>query len=344
MNKRLIAIILAVGALVAIGLGLVFSFKTRELKGQLESSLNDNFKKIASSLEADGLKVSYEPFKCGGILGVECYSKEIRLQEEGDDLAQFVAHNVGLELATNSISTNAIKATLKVKNFEITSLDSTNKEFAQELESIESFIPKNLVCDVDFIHEKNTLSESTSCHISAPNAEYEGKVSGIYADESFNDKNIAQILQEFYFKLLATPEDHIDSFDKTYPRLQYALNEFSFSAKDKGFSKDFYALYQKQAQSNGITATKESFEQSVRAAMVGFTIGTRLIFGNTYQNDFAVLSDSITYYVLGQSGEVGFRFSQKDMANPHFISIDEFSQSPNISHIFDSLQLEVHSK
>lgn len=80
MNRRLILGFLGIGLMIILSLGGFGLYKIHALKTQVQNLLNSKLKSYASQLEGGESSVHYKPFKCDGLIFVECKSEKISLQ------------------------------------------------------------------------------------------------------------------------------------------------------------------------------------------------------------------------------------------------------------------------
>lgn len=77
MNRRVIVALLCVGFSIILALGVVGLYKIHTLKLQAQYLLNSELGLFAAKARNKGVKASFQPFECSGLVFVECKSKEI---------------------------------------------------------------------------------------------------------------------------------------------------------------------------------------------------------------------------------------------------------------------------
>lgn len=342
--KKLIALILGIGALIAIALGIFVSSKTKEMKGQMEQTLNKQMENITSKVAAI---TSWEPFVCEGILQVGCYSKQIVVNI--DDYANFILRGVGFDI--NSLDEHSLQALLNVKEMKLETQEPEAQEDKQAYEQImnvvQSFIPQNAACDVALNQSDDKLIEQVHCNIKASNADYEVQNEETYQRSQFSTQNIAQILEEFYAKIMLQDtfnagDGAVDSVDDM--GYKYAINKSMIKTRDRGFSNDLYKYFELTSALQGMPADRETYAQYAKQINTLFTIGASLMLnGDFYQDAFIKFGDALESYMLGDTHELGFLFSHKKDRELQFVSPEVFMEDPNISHFFENYELEVIS-
>lgn len=317
MNKKLIGIILILGAIIAIGLGIMLSFKTKELKAHLQQTLNEKFE---SFTQGSDLISSWESFSCSGFTSVSCYSPKIVV---GDEYTKFIFKNVGFDV--DSVDESSLRASFNIKEIKMeVELDEANYEQEKEnLALFSRFLPHKTKCDILLKRNEDKLSESLQCAINADNATYTLQVDDIYQYEDFKTQNIAQILESFYSNIFVEEEDF-----STLDKYKYALNNLLFKVKENGFSKDIYKYYELQSKEQGGSVSEEGFKQYASNVNMIITIALGLVMGDAYSDGIMSLSNAAQSFILGQNKEFGFTFKLKDGKQEEFIPLGEFSQDP----------------
>lgn len=334
--KKLIAIILGIGALVAIGLGIALSFKSKEIKAHLEQTLNENFEKIMAK---DTLIKSWKPFVCEGLISVSCYSKEIVLGEK-DKEGIFTLHNTGFDI--HSIDNNSLQTSFKIKDIKWNPIEEAQEEELEVANLMSSSMPQKLECDVTLKRNEDKLSENIQCNMKASNATYELNSKEIYQHNTFNTQNMANILENFYLKtMLAADIDTNDAYDN----VKYAFDTFMLKAQNNGeFSKDMYKLYELQSKLQKMPYSQEGFAQYAKNINTLALIGTSLVLGDIYHDEMVTFANALESYLTGQTHELGIHLSHQQNKELEFKSLEDFAQDSNFSHLFDDYTLTILSK
>ncbi|WP_300449113.1 hypothetical protein [uncultured Helicobacter sp.] len=338
MGKKIIGIVLSIGAVVAIGLGVAISFKSKEIKDRMTQTLNQSFEHFAN--QTDVIE-SWESFVCSGFISIGCYSKHIALSSREANLHLY---DIGIDV--HSADDNSLKATFNIKNMkmEVNDLPLTTAQTEEEaliqqksIKLFTSFVPNKIQCDIALNQNDITLNEKLQCDIKASNATYAIQTEGVYQHENFARQNIAQILQDFYLDMMFN-----ENALSPYQNYQYALRTFSINTKDKGFSKDMYRFYEIQSPLLGISANMDNFASYVNNINVLFVLAANLTLGNIYPDEISQLGKGIESYILGNTHELGFNLSRKNKTEDIFISLENPEQI--FPYFFDNYQLEVISR
>ncbi|CAM2817484.1 hypothetical protein [Helicobacter hepaticus] len=331
--KKLIAIILGIGALIAIGLGVALSLKSKEIKAHLEQTLNESFEKIVTN---DNLLKSWEPFVCEGLITVSCYSKKIILGEE----EIFTLYNAGFDI--HSIDNNSLQASFKIKDIKWNPIETTKEAELELVNLISSSIPQKLECDVALKRNDDKLSENIQCNMKASNASYELNSKETYQHSTFNTQNMAKILENFYLKaILATDNDA----DDTYNDVKYAFDTFMLKAQNKGeFSKDMYKLYEVQSKIQEMPYGQEGFAQYAKNINTLALITASFVLGDVYHDEMITFGNALESYLTGQTHELGIHLSHQENKELKFKTLEDFAQSSNFSHFSDDYTLTILSK
>lgn len=140
MNKKLIALILGLGALVALGLGVFLSIKTKDIKSHLEKTLNEKFE---SFVQESGYITEWEPFSCSGLVNIGCYSPKI-VATDGEGI--LTLKNMGFDI--DSMDNASLQASLNIKDITlgVKDIDKEDKDLKENLALFSSFFPNNVRC------------------------------------------------------------------------------------------------------------------------------------------------------------------------------------------------------
>lgn len=301
MNKKLIGIVLGVGALVAIGLGVVLSLKTKELKSHIQQTLNTNLESFASK-HAD-LITQWEPISCSGIIKVGCYSPKIVIGDS--ERKAFILKDVGFDI--DSMDSTSLKASLNIKDIKLED-KSTEQQGDDEKEwaaLLLSFMPHKLQCDVSLKHDDDKLLQGLDCTMTAKNISFQIKNDSIYEHADFKAQSFDQILQDFYFKWLSQGND------TQFNDYKYRLKSAALKIQGNGFRKDIYKLYELKSKQDNEVASQEGFEKAVAEVVDKFV--RRLIseLGSEYSDKCEEIGDAITSLALGTSREINFLLQGK---------------------------------
>lgn len=79
MNRRVIITLLGVGLSIILALGGVGLYKIHTLKLQAQELLNSRLSSFVAEAKNKGVKASFQPFECSGLVFVECRSKEMTI-------------------------------------------------------------------------------------------------------------------------------------------------------------------------------------------------------------------------------------------------------------------------
>ena len=311
MSKKLIGIILGAVAIIAIGLGIFLSFKSKEIKSHMQQTLNEKFETF---VKESGFISEWEPFSCGGLISIRCYSPKIVIAS--DDESAFVLKNTGFDI--DSMDNTSLQLSLNIKElqFKVENLDETDTNTMESLTLLSHFIPNKINCNVSLKQNENKLFENFQCAFTANNADYQMQGNDAYQHESFTTQNIAQILESFYFDFFLSE----DNFTNQY---KYALEKVLFKVKENGFSKDMYKFYELQSKAQGTTANEEGFRQYAQNTSILMKIATSFILGKTYDNEIISLGDALESFILGDSKEIGFSFQRKQGKEEEFVLFEE---------------------
>ena len=333
MNKKLVALILGLGALIALGLGVFLSFKTKDVKSHIEKTLNEKFEFFA---QESGYIAEWEPFSCSGLVSIGCYSPKI-VATDGDGV--LTLKNMGFDI--DSIDNTSLQASLNIKDivFEVKDIDADDKDSKENLALFSSFFPNNVKCAISLKQNDDKLTEDLDCTITAKNATYQIQGVDTYQHESFKTQNIAKILQDFYFDAFINEESSVH-----FEEYKYALNNVAFKLKDNGFSKDIYKYYELQSNAKGLPVSQEGFEQSAKNVNMLATIGLSLIMGDMYHNEIIELGNALESLILGKSKQIGFLFKRKADLQEEFISLKEFLLNPYASYLADNFVFDIISQ
>lgn len=327
MNKKLIGIILGIGALVAIGLGVVLSLKTKELKSHMQQTLNTNLESFASK-HAD-LITQWEPFSCSGIIKVGCYSPKIVIGDS--ERKAFILKDVGFDI--DSMDSTSLKASLNIKDIKLED-KSTEQQTDDEKKwasLLLSFMPHKLQCDVSLKHDDDKLLDDFDCSVKAKNANYQIENHVAYQHESFKSQNLAQILQNFYFKWLL--EEDSGEFDD----YKYSIKDVMFKIQDNGFSKDIYKLYE---QLDKQRASQEDFEKAVAAWADGFVSSMAFVLGDIITHQAKEMKEATASFAVGKSKELSLLLQRKTDKEA-FLSFEDLDELAFIEYIRDNFTLKV---
>lgn len=330
MNKKLIVAILVIGAILAIALGIVVSLKSKDIKERVEQTLNQNFENFADNAN---IIESWEPFVCSGIINVGCYSKNINLNADG---LLWSLKGVGIDIG--DVDDDTMKATFNIKDIQpqIDKEEDKDEYAVKSLELLKPFFPNKITCEVSLEKEKSILfGEYVKCDIRAKNAVYEINGGGAYMLDKFKDLNVAQILEEFYLPLLVD-DDYNDE------RLLYSLDNIGIKVQDNGFSDDLYQIYKEQSANLGQEATKEQFVQYANNIHQAFLFGTKIVLGDTFNEEFTELGKALESFLTGNVKKVGFTLSQKDEAERIFHPIQK--RNEEILSTLQSYKLDIISE
>lgn len=333
MNKKVIALILGLGALIALGLGVFLSIKTKDIKSHIEQTLNEKFESFA---QESGYIAEWEPFSCGGLVSIGCYSPKI-VATDGEGV--LTLKNMGFDI--DSMDNTSLQVSLNIKDIalEVKNIDEDDKDFKENFALFSSFLPNNVKCNISLKQNDDKLAEDLQCTITAKNAIYQIQGIDTYQHESFKTQNIAQILQDFYFDAFVNEESstHFEEY-------KYALDNVIFKVKDNGLSKDLYKYYELQSNAQGLPISQEGFEQNAKNVNMLATIGLSLIMGEAYHNEIIELGNALESFVLGNSKELGFSFKRKPDMQGEFISLKEFLQNPYASYLVDNFTFDIISQ
>ena len=153
MNKKLVALILGLGALIALGLGVFLSFKTKDIKSHIEKTLNEKFESFA---QESGYIAEWEPFSCSGLVSIGCYSPKI-VATDGEGV--LTLKNMGFDI--DSIDNTSLQASLNIKDivFEVKDIDADDKDSKENLALFSSFFPNNVKCAISLKQNDDKLTE-----------------------------------------------------------------------------------------------------------------------------------------------------------------------------------------
>lgn len=327
MDKKLIGIILGAGAIIAIGLGIFLSFKSKEIKSHMQQTLNERFESFA---QESGIILEWEPFSCGGLINIGCYSPKIVMAS--DDKIAFILKDTGFDI--DSMDNTSLQLSLNIKELQlkIEKLDEADEE---SFTLLSHFIPNKIRCNLSLKQNENKLFENSKCAFTAKNADYEIQGNTAYQHESFTTQNIAQILESFYFNIFLGEEDN---FTNQY---KYALDKILFKVKENGFSQDMYKFYESQSKIQGTAANEEGFKQYAKNTSTFTTFIIRLMLGEAYQSEIISFGDALESFILGNSKEIGFSFQRKQGKEEEFVLFEELDfYSP---YFMDNYTFEVIS-
>lgn len=333
MNKKLVALILGLGALIALGLGVFLSLKTKDIKLHMEKTLNEKFESFA---QESGYITEWESFSCDGLISIGCYSPKI-VATDGEGI--LTLKNIGFDI--DSMDNTSLQASLNIKDIAlgVKDIDEEDKDFKKNLELFSSFFPNNVKCNISLKQNDDKLAEDIQCTITAKNATYQIQGIDTYQHEGFKAQNIAQILQNFYFDAFINEESSIH-----FEEYKYALDNVVFKVKDNGLSKDIYKYYELQSDAQGLPVSQEGFEQSAKNMNMLATIGLSLAMGDVYHNEIIELGNALESLVLGKSKELGFSFKRKPDSQEEFVSLKEFLLNPYVSYLADNFTFDIISQ
>lgn len=330
MSKKLIVIVLGIGAAIAVCLGIIVSSKNKEIKHNMEQTLNTYFSELAKD---SYIIESFEPFVCSGFIGIGCYSKQITVGGE----IHLVLQNAGFEVVT--MSNDVLKTALNVNKIAMKAgeIDEyETQDVKAYIEQLSTFIPHKIHCDLSFGKEIDLLNEQMRCNIVSDNASYDIQSSAIYSHKHFLEQDMPQILQDFYLKLLLDlPLEKAD--------YKYSFENFNIKAQDKSFSKDLYNLYEIQSKLQSIQSDKDEYKQSVENTIDYFTIMMGLALSlNSDGLDNKMLEQfnaALKSYLLGELKTLKLSLKLKDDTKREFAPLDDLSDY--VSNIFNTHQFEV---
>lgn len=320
MNKKIIGIALGIGAVIAIGLGVILSMKSSEAAKQLEIVVNKHFLQIAD--EYGGFMPSHKPFKCKGAISISCYSDEIVLGYDSD--TSFVLKDVGFDI--ESASNSALKLVFNIKNIalqtpSIENLGFDTLEDSQKQAAIENFeqttaifqnlVPKHIKCQIALNKQDDKLLESSQCDITSNDATFKLDGEFGYLHEAFKEANIAQIIKSFYFdSLFDFGEFSIES--DAYAKYQVALKRINASMQDKGFSKDMYAYYKLQSALYGLfNEERDGFKQYANNINMMILLALSFIVDKSYSAEAIAFGNAVESIILGDIKELSVEIKQQ---------------------------------
>lgn len=331
MGKKLVSIILGVGAIIAIALAIMYAIKISKVKMQMEQTLNQKMEQFAKDFT---FIQSFEPFTCSGLMSVGCYSKSMLI---GDELTQFNLHDVGIDI--NSITQHSLKIALNIHKIE----PEVNEQTQEELDKVTlSFLPSKVQCKVALHTQGEKLDENIACNILAHNAKYEISGGSAFLHEKFKEQNIKEILEDFYLKMLL--DDELDNGYLGYKDVKYSLKDFKLTTQDKGFSKDIYTYYKLQNYPDDIPAAtiKEGFEQFATNTKQLFLISAQLTLGDVYKDELMQFGNALESFLLGKTHNLGLNIKRKNDKET-FIVLDDFLTNPELKTFAQNYDLEVLS-
>lgn len=319
--KKIVVIILIIGAILAIGLGIVLSSKSKEIKSHLQTNLNQTMEKIAKEYP---LLKSYKPFECSGLINVSCFSKEIVLGEKYPAEIEFVIQNVGFEIISMDRSTLRIDA--KIKDMQVKTLENAGKSAIENTTLLAPFVPRSMSCKVKLHINQDQLDEDTRCEVEAENAFYTLGGSESYKHPSFSESSIAEIWKNFYIKIFTTEDP------TTLEELQstlYRLSSFNFHIKDKGLGESVFNVAKLERENQGLPYEKEEFGRDIEGGIAATLFGMTLALGELpYEKEILTFAHNLTLLLKGEKKDIGLTFQIKDGQEVQFLSIDEFLQNP----------------
>lgn len=345
MSKKIIASVLGLGLLVAIGLGVMFYIKNNELKTYLQTSLNDNFEKFT-----DGYVKTWEPFQCDGFMKIHCTSKKMisTAFEDFDDRLNIAFNDVILDFEDMSDSNLEIIA--KIKNVEFstqTQQDTAQNmsEYAQILNDIRPFLPNSAECFYAFNKQSGQLLSSNKCQINTPNAHYEFSGSSVYENASFSKLNVAQIMHSFYTKFFP------DQDSSGLENMLYALKDASIQITNNGLSENAFEIYKKYMAGEGKladnggskTATKEDYLISLQNLKPIFTLFVDMV-GEEHQETISKLGDDFIALLSGEKKTLGFKLNYKPENKLELQPILKIEENLLNRDFWKNYQLSVSSK
>lgn len=326
MSKKLIVIVLGIGAAIAVCLGIIVSSKNKEIKHNMEQTLNTYFSELAKD---SYIIESFEPFVCSGFIGIGCYSKQITVGGE----IRLVLQNAGFEVVT--MSNDVLKTTLNVNKIAMKAgeIDEyETQDVKAYIEQLSIFMPNKIHCDLSFGKESYLLNEQMKCDIVSDNASYDIQSSAIYSHKHFLEQDMPQILQNFYLKLLLDlPLDKDD--------YKYSFENFNIKIQDKGFSKDLYNLYEIQSKLQAIQPNKDEYRESVENTIIIMGLALSLSSYGLNNEIVGQFNAALKSYLLGELKTLKLSLKLKDDTKREFAPLDDLSDY--VSNIFNTHQFEV---
>lgn len=320
--KKIVVIILIIGAILAIGLGIILSSKSKEIKSHLQTNLNQTMEKIAKEYP---LLKSYKPFECSGLINVSCFSKEIVLGEKYPAEVEFVIQNAGFEITNMDRSTLHID--IKIKDMQGKTLENAGKSAIENATLLAPFVPRSMSCKIKLHTNQDQLDEDTRCEVEAGNAFYTLGGSESYKHPSFSESNIADIVENFYIKIftMEDPTTHIEELRSTL----YRLSSFNFHIKDKGLGESLFNAVKSKRENQGLPYEKEEFDHDITNGISATLFGMTLALGGLpYEEKILAFANNLTSLLKGEKKDIGLTFQIKDGQEVQFLSMDEFLQNP----------------
>ncbi|TLD81866.1 hypothetical protein LS68_002290 [Helicobacter sp. MIT 05-5293] len=321
--KKIVVIILVIGAILAVGLGVILSSKSKEIKSHLQTSLNQTMEKMAKEYP---LLKSYKPFECSGLINVSCFSKEIVLGEDQTPI-EFIMQDAGFEII--SMDRSALQIDTKIKAMHINALQNANNAIIENTALATPFIPRSLSCKIKLNTNQDQLDEDSHCELEAGNASYTFGGSESYKDPSFSESNIADIVENFYIKALAADVENIEELQENYKNTLYRLSNFNLHIKDKGLGENLFNIAKLEREKQGLSYKKEEFERDIANAISAALFGVTLALGELpYQEEILTFADNLVLLLKGEKKDISLIFQVKGGQEVQFLSIDDFLQNP----------------
>lgn len=190
MNKRLVFGMLSAGLAVILILGGAGLYKIHTLKVQMQNLLNTKLEDFALKTQQKDVTVSYKPFKCSGLVFVECKNEEIAFQ------SSLFTSNV---LSFKNIQIKADEIDFKSLTFLIDSDIS-----APEIEGVdaymEAFFPKHLKMRMKLLADsKESYKIDTRLLLTAKNIDYQEEIDAILFSDELKNKGFFYAIENLDF-------------------------------------------------------------------------------------------------------------------------------------------------
>ncbi|PAF42111.1 hypothetical protein [Helicobacter sp. 11S02596-1] len=323
-SKKLMMILLLLGALVILVLLGVSYQLSSKIKTELQTTLNDYVATMVRDYASSDkpFSVKFEPFVCRGISSYQCVSKHIGLIDTATHQEVFGVSDLALnidDIGTSSIRISAKSPKLIFEGLDALATQSGNKEL---MGIYEVFKPNAFSCNQNNEVIDKYAGEIVShnqCAFVAKDMQYDYGFDIKIKSAKFADKTILNAIISYYSKL-GFPEklsQEIDDFD-------FGVDKVYFSLASNTLKNVLYPIFESDYKSRNqdlkIPFDDKIYEQALgdTKGLIGFGLAMTGLLGGPYQEALVGFVDGMGMMAMGEASKVSVSLLPKQTPAPYF--------------------------
>ncbi|PAF47137.1 hypothetical protein BKH46_05365 [Helicobacter sp. 12S02634-8] len=322
LNKKIMIVLLALGALVIIALLGVSYQLSSKIRAELELTLNDHLSQAVNTYTQRGLNISYAPFVCLGMSSYQCISKHITLIDS--HTGEEVAKVAGLALHIDEIQTGSMQISLGADHLSFSGIQKAIQESKNQelLDLYTVLMPESFVChEKDIVSDKHSgaVSSQRQCTFKAQGIQYRYSFDGRVKSPDFADKTILNAMISYYGSLSL-----LDKLSSGELQADFAIDHIAFVLTSSHLKDTLYPIleadYRQHHPKTKIPFDTKAYHQALEniRGFIDFGLTFSGLGVGPYAYGLQQFFDGIVAMAEGEVSEVSIQLIPKNNPAPYF--------------------------